>query len=142
MAGRGRALPSKVFPPASTPGLRDVGRLGTFRSLNNFEFDRVSFLQGAIAIAGDGGIMYENVGAIIAPDEAVSLGIVKPLHGSSHFHCPPGRVFEISLHAVRRIILTSLKIRIARSVPESNDQSIEQSSFSTEKKWTYASNKH
>jgi hypothetical protein len=46
-------------------------------------------LQGAIAITDDGGIVYENVGAIIAPDEAVSFRIVKPFHGSMHFAFPP-----------------------------------------------------
>jgi len=77
--------------------------------------------------------VYENVGAIIAPDEAVSLGIVKPLHGSLHCDCPPDRDFEILHHGARRITLTPLKIRMARSVPESNDQSIEQSSSLLEK---------
>src|SRR5882672_1802700 len=102
--------------------------------MNNFELDRVSFLQGARAIAGDGALLSEAVGASIAPDEAVSLGIVKPLHCSLHFACPPDRDFEILHHDARRIALTSLKIRMARSVPESNDQSIEQSSSSARKK--------
>jgi hypothetical protein len=84
--------------------------------LNDLKLDWVSFLQGAITITGDGGIMYENVWTIIAPDEAISLGIVKPLHGSMHFDCPPDRVFEIPLHGARGITLTLLKIRIARSV--------------------------
>ena len=29
--------------------------------------------------------MYENVWSIVAPDEAVSFVVVKPLHGSLHF---------------------------------------------------------
>jgi hypothetical protein len=65
--------------------------------LYNLEFYRVSFLQGAITITDDGGIVYENVWAVIAPDEAITLGIVKPLHGSLHFACPPDRVLSISL---------------------------------------------
>jgi hypothetical protein len=39
--------------------------------------------------------MNENVGAIIAPDEAVAFRIIKPFHGSSHFAFPPHRGFEI-----------------------------------------------
>jgi hypothetical protein len=112
---------------ASASGPGDVGRLRAFRSLNDFEFDWVSFLQRAIAIASDRGIMYENVWAIIAPDEAVSFGIVKPFHGSLHFACPPDTVFGILHHAARQIILTTL--RMARSVAESKFESIEHSSF-------------
>src|SRR6267143_3601430 len=84
MAGSWARLPAKCVLSASTTGLGDVGSLRAFRSLNDFEFDGVSLLQGAIAISGDGGIMYENVWAIIAPDEAVSFGIIKPFHGSVH----------------------------------------------------------
>src|SRR2546429_5809724 len=53
---------------------------------------------------------------IFAPDEAISFGIIKPLHGALHFDYPPDRDFEISLRSAGRIILTLLKIRIARSV--------------------------
>jgi hypothetical protein len=45
--------------------------------------------------------MYEYVWAIIASDEAIPLGIVKPLHGSLHFAFPPDRDFEISLCSAR-----------------------------------------
>ena len=63
--------------------------------LPNLEFDGISFLQGAITITDDGGVMDENVWAVIAPDEAVSLGVVKPLHRSLHFAGPPDRDFGI-----------------------------------------------
>jgi hypothetical protein len=53
--------------------------------LNNLKLDWISFLQGAITIPDDGGVMNENVRPVIAPDEAVSLGIIKPFHGSLHF---------------------------------------------------------
>src|SRR5260370_5860154 len=45
--------------------------------------------------------MDENVWAITAPDEAVSLGIVKPFHSSLHFACPPDRDIEILLRSAR-----------------------------------------
>src|SRR5207249_2048525 len=44
-----------------------------------------------ITITSDGRIMYENVCTIIAPDEAVSFGIIEPLHGALHFDFPPER---------------------------------------------------
>jgi hypothetical protein len=76
--------------------------------------------------------MNEYVWSIISPDEAVSLGIVKPLHGSLHFDQPPETNVEIS-HGGRRITLTPLKIQVARSVPEWDFESIEQSCVLLEK---------
>jgi len=45
--------------------------------------------------------MYENVWTIIAPDEAVSFGIIKPLHGALHFDSLLNGDFEISLRSAR-----------------------------------------
>ncbi len=50
-----------------------VGCLRAFRSLDDFKFDCISFLQGAVAIARDCGIVYENIRAIFAPDKAVAF---------------------------------------------------------------------
>jgi hypothetical protein len=43
--------------------------------------------------------MYEYVWTVIAPDEAIPLGIIKPLHGSLHFDALLNRDFEISLRS-------------------------------------------
>ncbi len=62
-----------------------------------------------------------------------------PLELLNHFTVPCtsiallNRDFEISLRSAGGITLTLLKIRIARSVPESRAQSIGQSSFLLEK---------
>src|SRR5271163_1287604 len=62
----------------------DVGCLGAFRSLDNLKFDGVSFLQSSVAFTRDGRIVHKHIWTVIAPDEAVPFGIVKPLHRSLH----------------------------------------------------------
>jgi len=83
----GRSLPAEFSPGCSTSGFRNIGRLGTFRPLDDFKLDRVSLLQCAVSIPGDCGIVNENVWAIIAPDEAISFRIIKPFDSSLHFDC-------------------------------------------------------
>jgi hypothetical protein len=61
-----------------------VCRLRTFRPLDDFKLDRISFLQSAIAVASDCGIMYEHIRAIVTPDEAVPFRIIEPFNRSSH----------------------------------------------------------
>jgi hypothetical protein len=78
----GRALPAEYWLYGSTTNFGDFGRLRPFRTLNNLKLNLISFLKRAIAIAGDGGIMNENVWAIIAPDEAIPFGIIEPLDSS------------------------------------------------------------
>ena len=75
--------------------LLNVGRLGTLRSLDDFKLDRISFLQSAIAVTYDCGIVDKNIRAIIAPDEAIALRIVEPFYSSSHRDCPPIAATEI-----------------------------------------------
>jgi hypothetical protein len=53
--------------------LLHVGRLRPFWTLDDFKFDRISFLQSAIAIAGDCRVMHEDVGAVVASDETVTF---------------------------------------------------------------------
>src|SRR5713226_4569317 len=90
MAGRRALLPAAPWRTFSLAAwFRDVGSLGTFGALNDLKFHRISLLQGTVSVAGDGGIMHEYVRTIIAPDEAVTLGVIKPLHSSSHFAWPP-----------------------------------------------------
>jgi hypothetical protein len=72
-----------------TRRLGDVGCLGTFRSLDNLKFDGVSFLQRAIAIANNCGVMNKHIRSIFSSDEAVSFRVIEPLYRSLHFHVPP-----------------------------------------------------
>jgi hypothetical protein len=53
--------------------LLHVGCLRSFWPLDDFKFDRISFLQSAVAIACNCGVMYEDIGAVVAPDEAVTF---------------------------------------------------------------------
>jgi hypothetical protein len=69
--------------------LRDVSGLGTFGALNNLKFDRISFLQGSIPVAHDGGVVYEHIRPVVATYESIALGIIKPLDVPFHFAWPP-----------------------------------------------------
>jgi hypothetical protein len=44
--------------------------------------------------------MNKNVWAVIAPDEAISFGIIKPLDGSLHFDCLLTGTQKFSITAV------------------------------------------
>lgn len=57
-----------------------IGRLRPFLSLDDLEFDSVALLQALISIASDGAVVDEDVRSTIAPQEAVALCIVEPLH--------------------------------------------------------------
>jgi hypothetical protein len=87
MAGRGALPAGRMMALRLTACFGDFGCLGPFGSLDNFELNRVPFLKSAIAISRDGGIVYENVWTIIAPNEAIPLGIIEPLDSALQFEC-------------------------------------------------------
>lgn len=71
---------SEAFAPAVLMiQTRPSGRFGHIRclrplgTLDNFEFDRISFLQRTVTLADDRRIMYEDIGPVVPPDESVSL---------------------------------------------------------------------
>jgi hypothetical protein len=70
MAGRG-ALSAGLMIPDLLRWLLYVRCLGAFRSLDNFELYRISFLQSAVAIPHDSGIMNKNIWTIVAPYESI-----------------------------------------------------------------------
>lgn len=58
----------------------DFNGVKTFRSLDDFEIYRLPGLQGFIAIHTDLRVVYKQVlGLAIFDDEAIPLGVVKPL---------------------------------------------------------------
>jgi hypothetical protein len=61
-------------------GLRPLGTLGYIK------FHRLFFRQGVKALALDGAVMHEDIGAVIPGDEAKALGIIKPFYRTSFFH--------------------------------------------------------
>ena len=75
---------------SKTPGLGElsnVGRLRTFLSLDDFKLNLIALLQALIAFAGDGAVMDEHVRPIVAPQETISLCVVKPLYRALYsFH--------------------------------------------------------
>jgi hypothetical protein len=62
-------------------GLRPLGTLGYFK------FHRLFFRQGVKALALDGAVMHEDIGAFFPGDEAKPLGVVKPFYRTSFLHC-------------------------------------------------------
>jgi len=97
---------------ARSAWFRDVGGLRALGAFHNLEFDWVALLKRAVAVAHDGGIVDKNVWAIIAPDEAIPLGVIEPLHLSEHFSLPP---------AESEILADT--VQIAGSVPNPSGQS-------------------
>ena len=70
--------------------LRDVGGLWPFLSLGDLELYLIALLKTLIAFRGNRAVVHKNIGPIIASDEAVALGIVKPLNRTFHtFHVRP-----------------------------------------------------
>jgi hypothetical protein len=64
--------------------------LRTFRSRGDLKLDRISFLQRAVAVTSDCGIMDENIGTIVAPDKAISFRIIKPFYVTDQRVLLPG----------------------------------------------------
>jgi hypothetical protein len=69
----GESRPAPIIAGYYLACFLHVGCLRTFRSLDDLKLDRISFLQRTVAVTGDCGIMDENIGAIVAPDEAVTF---------------------------------------------------------------------
>ena len=63
----------------------DVLGLPALRALDYVELDALAFLKRTEAVALDGGVMHEDVVAILTADKSEALGIVKPFH-CSLFH--------------------------------------------------------
>jgi len=66
--------------------------LPPFRAFNYVEADLLTFLQAAESIRLNGREVYEHVLAVLAADETITFGVVKPLycscfHGIALFLC-------------------------------------------------------
>src|SRR3954465_15422540 len=60
----------------------DVFGLEPLRALHHVKADAVSLAQGPEPLGDDGGVVDEDVRAALPHDEAIALGVVKPLHGT------------------------------------------------------------
>jgi hypothetical protein len=68
----------------------DVLGLPALGAFDNVELNLLAFLQAAESVRLDGGEVNEYVFAVLAADEPITLGVVKPLycscfHGSALF---------------------------------------------------------
>jgi hypothetical protein len=93
-----------LSPASKALDLDDVGGLKALGALDHFEFDGRAFLEIAIAVSLDGGIVDKNVFTLAPLDEAVPLCGIEPLDSSlfsiaAHFYfysfkfdavCSPG----------------------------------------------------
>jgi hypothetical protein len=57
----------------------DVDGFGAFGAGLKVVFHDVAFVEGAVALAADGGLMDENVLTGLAADETEAFGVVEPL---------------------------------------------------------------
>jgi hypothetical protein len=57
--------------------------LGALLALGDFKFNRVTFLEGLITLALNGGKMNKDIRAAILADESIALGIAEPFYFSS-----------------------------------------------------------
>jgi len=63
----------------------DVLCLPALRAFDHVKLHLLTFLEAAESAGLDGGEMYEYILTILAADETIALGVVKPLHCSC-FH--------------------------------------------------------
>src|SRR5215469_10999734 len=64
----------------------DVLCLKALRALLHFEFHRLAFIQGLVAVHLNGGEVHKHIFAGLALDEPVALRSIEPLHCSLFLH--------------------------------------------------------
>lgn len=58
--------------------LSDIGCLRTLGTLDNFEFNSVSFIQGFVSLAYDCRVVHKYIWTVIPSNEAVAFRIIEP----------------------------------------------------------------
>src|ERR1700730_1244323 len=91
-----------------------ICRLRPLWTLDNFEFNRVPFVQGFVSLAYDCRVVDKYVGSILASDETVTFRVVEPLDLAFHNSTMHSRIYggygmtllrsdpKIGLHTRRR----------------------------------------
>lgn len=77
--------PFLLVPPLVSLDDRYIRSLWTFRTLNDVEFDLLSFFKSSEALHVDCRVVDEDVCPVLLCDEAVTFLGVEPLNCSSHF---------------------------------------------------------
>ena len=75
----------------------DVLCLPALGAFDHVKLNLLTFLQTAEATSLNGGEMYENILAVLAADETVALGVVKPLHCSCFHVGAQSFFFDVAL---------------------------------------------
>jgi hypothetical protein len=60
----------------------DVFGLQALLALDHGELDLLPFVQGTVSFAPNGAVMDEHIGAALALNESVALGVIEPLDGA------------------------------------------------------------
>ncbi len=50
--------------------------------LNDVELDIVTFFEALVAVELDCGVVHEDIGTVVPPDESIAFSVVEPLHFS------------------------------------------------------------
>src|SRR2546426_5418141 len=81
--GRPSGAARAVLDLADPLGLRALG------GVSNLELNLLALFERLVAISLDGGVVDENVGAVLPRDESIALCVVEPLHPTLHHDCVP-----------------------------------------------------
>jgi hypothetical protein len=71
-----------------------ISSLRTLGSLHDLKLNHLSFLQGAITVSNNRGIMNEDVGTILAPNESVAFRVIEPFHRAAQTLTLPQQMFH------------------------------------------------
>ena len=66
----------------SEPGY--ICSLRSLWTLDNFEFNRVPFVQGFVSLAYDSRVVDKYIWTVIMPDEVLTFCVIEPLDGAFH----------------------------------------------------------
>jgi hypothetical protein len=80
-------------------------RLGTFLALDDVKLHVIALFQSFVAVQLNSRVVDEHIGAVIATDESVALGVIEPLDFAfvlSHRLVPSLRLIEMTANEVWR----------------------------------------
>src|SRR5690348_4302834 len=84
----GRGAPNVSGRPITGLKAYDVLSLKALRTLFDFKFHSLPFIQGFVAVHLNGGEVHENVFPGLALNKSVALRSIEPLHSSLFLHFP------------------------------------------------------
>jgi hypothetical protein len=85
MTPRGLSPSFQAFLSAGVGAPYHICSLRPLCTLDDFEFNRVPFVQGFVSLAYDCRVMYKYIRTIHASNEAVPFCVIEPLDCAFHF---------------------------------------------------------